>query len=88
MYETLVTVGERGQITIPKTIREMKGLKKNDKAIVMLKDNDIVVEKVLNKKEKEELMKEYYKKYGWIDREIEEEMKYVSTEADRLLDDY
>ncbi len=46
MYETIVVMGERGQITIPKTIREIQGLKPKDKVIVKIEDKRIVVEKI------------------------------------------
>ena len=88
MFETECVVGERGQITIPKLIREKEGLKKKDKVIVKIEDERIVVEKKLSKKEKEKLMIEGYKKMAKLDAEIEEEWKYVSTEADEMLDDY
>ena len=57
MYESVTVVGERGQITIPKTIREKEGLKKKDKVIVKIENDKIVVEKALSKKEKENLRK-------------------------------
>jgi len=88
MYESVTVVGERGQITIPKIIREKEGLKARDKVIVKLEDDKIVVEKALSKKEKEKLMVEGYKKIAVLDREIEKEMKYVSKEADEMLDEY
>ena len=88
MYERIITVGERGQITIPKTIREKEGLKKKDKVIVKLEDDKIVVEKIMPKKEKEKLMKEYYLKYAKLNEKIAEEWKYASKEADEMLDEY
>jgi AbrB family looped-hinge helix DNA binding protein len=88
VYESIAVVGERGQITIPKTIREVEGINAKDKVIVKIENKKIVVEKKLSKKEKEELMKEYYQKYSKLDEEIEEEWKYASKEADEMLDDY
>lgn len=88
MYESITVVGERGQITIPKTIREKEGLKAKDKVVVKIEGNRIVVEKSLGRKEKEELMIEGYKKTAKLDEELEEEMKHVSREADEMLDDY
>ena len=88
MYESVTVVGERGQITIPKTIREKEGLKAKDKVVVKIEGNRIVVEKSLGKKEKEELMIEGYKKMAKLDEELEEEMKHASREADEMLDDY
>ncbi len=88
MYESITTVGERGQITLPKTIREKEKLKSKDKVIVKIENGRIVVEKTMSKKEKERLMIEGYKKMAKLDKELAEEMKYVSQEADARLDDY
>jgi len=88
MYESVTTVGERGQITLPKNIREKEGLKPKDKVIVKIEDNRIIVEKSMSRKEKEKLMIEGYKKMAKLDEELAEEMKYISKEADAMLDDY
>ncbi len=88
VYEHISVVGERGQITIPKAIREKEGLKAQDRVVVKLENDRIVVEKTLTKKEKEKLMAEGYKRMAHTDKELEEEMKYVSSEADAMLDDY
>ncbi len=88
MYESVTVVGERGQITIPKIIREKENLKKKDKVIVKIEDGKIVVEKALSKKEKEKLLIEGYKKMAKQDLKIEEGWKYASKEADKMLDDY
>ncbi len=88
MYETVTVVGERGQITIPKIIREKQGLGKKDKAIVKIENGKIVVEKALSQKEKEKLMKEFYIKYSKLNEKVAEEWKYSSKEADEMLDEY
>lgn len=88
MYESIAVVGERGQITIPKTIRDLEGIKAKDKVVVKIEDEKIVVEKALGKKQKEELMAEGYKKMAKLSLEIEHELKYTSKEADAMLDDY
>lgn len=88
MYESVVTVGERGQITIPQIIREKEGLKKKNKVIVGIENGRIFVDKVLAKKEKEKLLEEYCKKYADFNKKVAEEWKYVSTEADKMLDEY
>ncbi len=88
MYEHVSIVGDRGQVTIPKAIRDLEGLKPRDKVVIKIEDSKIVIERTLSKREKEKLMAEGYKKMASLDREIEEEMKYVSTEADAMLDDY
>ena len=88
MYESVSVLGERGQITIPKDIRDREGLKPKDKVIVKIEDEKIVVEKLVSKKERERLLKEYYAKYSALESDIEDEMKYASQEADAVLDDY
>ena len=88
MYESICVVGERGQITIPKTIRRMEGLKARDKVIVKIEGDRIVVEKALTKKQKKELMKEYYIKCAKENEELSEEMMAAGTEANRFLDEY
>ncbi|MFH1246884.1 MAG: AbrB/MazE/SpoVT family DNA-binding domain-containing protein [Candidatus Micrarchaeota archaeon] len=88
LYEHISIVGERGQITIPKAIREKEGLKAQDRVVVKIENDRIVVEKTLSKQAKEKLMAEGYKKLAWLDKEIEEEWKYASKEADAMIDDY
>ena len=88
MYEQVTVVGERGQITIPKAIREIEGLKPGNKVIVKIEDNKIIVEKPLSKKEKDKLMQEYFTKYRKLEEEVAEEWKYASKEADAMIDDY
>lgn len=88
MYESITVVGERGQITIPKAIRDLEGLKPGNKVVVKIEDSKIVVEKSLSKKEKERLIKEYFTKYRKLEEQVTEDWKYVSKEADAMLDDY
>jgi len=88
MYESITTVGERGQITIPKEIRKKESLMPKDKVIVKIENGKIIVEKTMSKKEKEELMKEYYIKHAKEDEKLADEWKHVSKEADAMLDDY
>jgi len=88
MYESITVVGERGQITIPKSIREIENLKPKDKVIVKIENKKIVVEKALGKKQKEELIREYYQKYYELEKKIAKEWEHVSKEADAMLDDY
>lgn len=88
MYESIAVVGERGQITIPKTIREIEKIKPKDRVIVKIENDKIVVEKSLSRKQKEKLMIEGYKKTAKSDLEMEAEMRCASKEADEMLDDY
>ena len=85
MYETECVVGERGQITIPKFIRDKEGLKKKDRVIVKIEGERIVVEKKLSKKEKEKLMKEYYINYADLHKKINKEWEVADREANRFL---
>ncbi len=84
MYSAVSVVGERGQITIPKLIRDAEGLKSKDKVLLRLEGNKITLEK-LSTQTKGELMKEFYVKYAELNKQINDEWQYVSTEADELL---
>lgn len=42
---TKITVSEKGQITIPKEVRDRLGILKGDKLIVYFKDNEIILKK-------------------------------------------
>ncbi len=88
MYESVSVVGERGQITIPKSIREKEGIKEKDKVVVKIENEKIIVEKLLTKKQKVALMIEGYKKTAKRGLEIEDEWKHASKEAEGFLDDY
>ena len=81
MYECITVVGERGQITIPKAIRDIEGIKPKDKLIVKIENEKIVVEKTLGRKEKEKLMKEYYIKYSKENEALSEEMIAAGSEV-------
>jgi AbrB family looped-hinge helix DNA binding protein len=43
---TTVTLTSKGQITIPKEIREKLGLKKGDKLVLLEKDGNVILRKV------------------------------------------
>ncbi|MDO8625305.1 MAG: AbrB/MazE/SpoVT family DNA-binding domain-containing protein [Candidatus Diapherotrites archaeon] len=88
MFETIAVVGERGQITIPKSIRKMEGLNPKDYVIVKIEDHKIVVEKVSKKTSLEKLLVEGYRQTSGISNALATEMDAVSNEAERLLDDY
>ncbi|GEM_PF-444918 len=88
LYESISVVGERGQITIPKTIRKIEGLRPGEEVIVKIEDGKIVVEKKLSKKEREKLMAEGYKKMAKLNLEVCREWEHASREADRFLDEY
>lgn len=85
MYESIAVIGERGQITIPKSIREIKHFKPKDKVIIKIENKKIVIEKTLGEEKKEELMKEYYRKYAKLHKDINKEWETVDKEANRFL---
>ncbi len=88
LFESVCVVGERGQITLPKTIRKIKGILGKDKVIVKLKGEEIVVEKMKTKKNSSALFKEYYQKYGKRDLAVCKDWELVDKETDAMLDDY
>ena len=47
---TKITVSEKGQITIPKEVRDRLGISKGDKIIVYMKDDEIILKKPEKKK--------------------------------------
>lgn len=87
MYESVSVVGERGQITIPKIIREKEKLKAGEKVIVKLEGAKIVVEKI-SEKQKRESLREGYLRTAKADLETEKEWASASSEADAMIDDY
>jgi AbrB family looped-hinge helix DNA binding protein len=88
MIEKIVSVGERGQVTIPKEIRDKEGIKPKDKLLFRRKDGKTIFEKITSKKELEEQVKEYYNKYYAFEEKLAKDWKYVSKEADEMLDEY
>jgi bifunctional DNA-binding transcriptional regulator/antitoxin component of YhaV-PrlF toxin-antitoxin module len=90
MYVDKTILGERGQIVIPKPIRQMLALKKKDVMIVKVKTCGIYLEKEqeLSKKSKEKLMAQAYKERAKQSLEICDDWKHVDKETDDLLGDY
>lgn len=70
-------VGKRGQVTIPKDIRDKEGIKGGDKVEIRQEDGSIVIRKEENK----EKLKEGYQKMGEQDKTISDEMITASEEA-------
>ncbi len=88
MYEGYTVVGQRGQITIPKDIRDKINLKEKDKLLVRLKENNLIVEKIKTKKDIENLMVEGYKALAKINQETLNDFKHVDDESESLIGDY
>ena len=76
-------VGERGQITIPKDIRDEENIQSGDEVEFYNQNGELVIKK---KENLEERLKEGYKAMAEKSREISEEMIGVSSEAIEELD--
>lgn len=76
-------VGERGQVTLPKQIRERLGISGGDEVVVREEDGRIVVEKPVTR---DELAEGYRRRADEMER-LAEEMDAVSEEADAALGD-
>jgi len=90
MYEAYTVVGERGQITLPKIIRDKAEIKSKERLIVKIENNNIYIvkEDVLLKKDKEKKMIEGYKAMANINKKLENDFKYATSEANDYLGDY
>lgn len=92
MFEAIATIGERGQITLPKNIRQIKGLKSKDRVLIRIENEKIVVEKMQatqtqNKKELEAELREYYITHRKENHDLAEEWMIASKEANEMIDD-
>ena len=70
-------VGERGQVTIPKNIREKEGIRPGDEVEVVDREGSILV----RKKPQEEELKEGYRRMARRDKKVGEEMLKATEEA-------
>ncbi len=70
-------VGQRGQITIPKEIREKEDIQGGDEVKIIERDGELIIKK-LDDREK---LKEGYQRMAEQSREISEEMLNASKEA-------
>jgi AbrB family looped-hinge helix DNA binding protein len=76
-------VGRRGQVTIPKELRERFGIRGGDEVVVREEDGRIVIETA----SVAERLAEGYRERAERDAEIAEEMDAASREADAGLGD-
>lgn len=74
-------VGARGQVTIPKQIREKENLKEGDKVRFREEDGEVVLMKVYSKEE----LKKAYTERAEEDRKLAEEWSRASTEANKHI---
>ncbi|MFD1587300.1 AbrB/MazE/SpoVT family DNA-binding domain-containing protein [Halorientalis brevis] len=76
-------VGERGQVTIPKELREKLDIHGGDEVIIHEEDGKITIEKPVSRDE----LAEGYRQYAESSEALAEEMADVSREADQYHDD-
>ncbi|QCC52577.1 AbrB/MazE/SpoVT family DNA-binding domain-containing protein [Halapricum salinum] len=77
------TVGERGQVTIPKELRERLGIMGGDEVVVREEDGRVIIEQMTVR----ERLAEGYRARAGRDSQLEREMADVSAEADDDLGD-
>jgi AbrB family looped-hinge helix DNA binding protein len=83
MAEETRTVGERGQVTLPKELRERFDIQGGDEVVVRETDDRIVIEKPVTRAD----LAEGYRRRAERDERIAEEMARVSREADGHVGD-
>ena len=83
MSKSTRRVGERGQVTIPKELRDRFGIEGGDEVVVQERDGKIVLETVVDR----ERLAEGYRRRAERDAAIAEEMEGTSREANDQLGD-
>jgi len=76
-------VGERGQVTLPKELREKLNIEGGDEVLVHQEDGKITIEKPVSREE----LAEGYRQYAAKSEALTAEMADVSREADEYLGD-
>jgi len=76
-------VGERGQVTIPKDLRERFGIKGGDDVVIHEEAGKLVIERPVSR----EVLAEGYRQRAQQTRDLADELEGVSTEADEHLGD-
>jgi AbrB family looped-hinge helix DNA binding protein len=77
------TVGTRGQVTIPKALRERFGIKGGDDVVIHEEAGKLVIERPVTREE----LAEGYRQRAQQTRELATELEGVSTEANEHLGD-
>lgn len=76
-------MGKRGQVTLPKELRERLGISHGDEVVVREEDGKVVIETLVSK----EALAEGYRRRSETAAEIAEEMECVSDEANKQIGD-
>jgi AbrB family looped-hinge helix DNA binding protein len=74
-------VGERGQVTLPKELREKFDIHEGDEVIIHEENRKITIEKSVCRDE----LAEGYRQYAAASEVLEEEMTGVSRESNQYL---
>lgn len=76
-------IGKRGQVTIPKELRDRFGITGGDDVVIHEEAGKIVIERPITREE----LAEGYQQRAQRSRELADELKDVSMEADDHLGD-
>ena len=76
-------IGQRGQVTIPKELRERFGIKGGDDVVIHEEAGKLVIERPVTREE----LAEGYRQRAQRTSELAEELENTSTEADEHLGD-
>ncbi|WP_049934441.1 AbrB/MazE/SpoVT family DNA-binding domain-containing protein [Haloplanus natans] len=76
-------IGERGQVTIPKELRERFGIKGGDDVVIHEEAGKLVIERPVTREE----LAEGYRQRAQQTSELADELEGVSTEANDHLGD-
>jgi len=76
-------VGKRGQVTIPKELRDRFGIEGGDDVVIREEAGKLVIERSVTREE----LAEGYRQRAQRSREFADELAGVSTEADGHLGD-
>lgn len=77
------TVGERGQVTIPKSLREQFGIEGGDEVVIYEEGGQLVIERPVTRAD----LAEGYRRRAKRSRDLAEELAGVSAEGDDQLGD-
>ncbi|WP_256546809.1 AbrB/MazE/SpoVT family DNA-binding domain-containing protein [Halobellus inordinatus] len=83
MTEHKRKVGDRGQVTIPKELRDRRGIEGGDEVEFIEVDGEIIIKPPTD----EERLAEGYRKRAERSRKLAEEMEEASSEATGYLGD-
>jgi len=76
-------IGKRGQVTIPKELRERFGIEGGDDVLIHEEEGKLIIERSITREE----LAEGYRQRAQRTRELADELTGVSTEAAEQLGD-